>query len=389
MNINCRDYLTKNILPFWINNAIDKENGGIFTCIDDGWNVYDTIKSVWFQGRALWTFAMAYNTVEEKKEYLDACESIYSFLISCAAPDGRLPYTVTKEGKEITKRDYYYSEAFAAIGCAQYYRATKKKDVWESAERFFDICNKLYMNPATRTPEMVKEKDPHKVFGVSMIMLSTAQFMRNVGINKEKYDAVAEYAINEMKTGGYINDELKLIVDHVDLNGNMTNTPMGISLCPGHGYEAAWFVLLEGEIKNDDSIRSFGRKLLDYSMPEEYFEKALFVPTFREVGKSIYEKIDKFGFRWWPQNEAIIAYALAHNIFKEEKYKVISEKILENALKYFEDKNAGEWFAYVGYDKKVSQRIKGDTLKGPFHLPRMLMALISLEESGNILKYIS
>ena len=42
MNINYREYLVENILPYWINNAIDTENGGIFTCIDSNDKVYDT-----------------------------------------------------------------------------------------------------------------------------------------------------------------------------------------------------------------------------------------------------------------------------------------------------------------------------------------------------------
>lgn len=389
MIIDSRKYLTENILPFWINNAIDKENGGIYTCVDAGGKVYSTTKSVWFQGRSLWSFAMAYNTVEKRGEYLEICENLYNFLNKCSDSTGRLPYTVTKSGEAIVKRDYYYSETFAAIGCAQYYKACGKKEVWESAERYFDICARLYKNPETRVVEMSLGKDAHKVFGINMIMLSTVQFMRNVGINTKKYDDMASLVIDEMKNGGYVNDELKAVVDHVDLDGNFQNTKWGISLCPGHAYEAAWFVLSEAELKNDDSLRVFGKKLLDYAMPHDYFNKYHLVPTFREAGREPYNEIDSFGYRWWPQCEAVIAYALAYNIFKDEKYKLLSEKILCNALKYFEDKNSSEWYAFVDYDMGVSKKIKGDELKGPFHLPRMLMGLISLEETGGILKYMS
>lgn len=41
--------LCENILPFWLENAIDKENGGIFTCLDREDNIYGTQKSVWFK----------------------------------------------------------------------------------------------------------------------------------------------------------------------------------------------------------------------------------------------------------------------------------------------------------------------------------------------------
>ena len=388
MNLNYRKYLTENILPFWIDTAIDHKNGGIFTSIDSNDEVYDTDKNVWFQGRALWTYAMAYNTIEQKNEYLTVCETLYNFLKKCTNSEGRLPFIVKADGRPFIKRDYYYSESFAAIGCAQYYKATGKKEVWESAERYFDICYNLYKDPATRTPELSQEFDPCKVFGINMIMLSTAQFMRNVGINTEKYDEAAMSAINEMKNGGYIHDELKAVIDYVDLDGNFRDTPQGRNLCPGHAYEAAWFILLEGELKNDDEIRLLGKKILDYSMPEGFEKETSIIPTCRDLKGRPLMPLDEGIPRWWPQNEAIIAYALAYNIFKEEKYKKLYEQIRDFAFEHFADKNGREWFGYINYDGTIFTPLKGDKLKGPFHLPRMLMALISLEETGSILKYI-
>ena len=55
--MNYKKQLVENILPFWLDNAIDLENGGIFTCLDKEGNIYGREKSVWFQGRALWVFA--------------------------------------------------------------------------------------------------------------------------------------------------------------------------------------------------------------------------------------------------------------------------------------------------------------------------------------------
>lgn len=389
MKINWRDYLTKNILPFWLEKGIDRKNGGIYTCIDDNEEIYDTDKSVWFQGRALWSFAMAYNTVEKREEYLEACEELYRFLKKIEAPNGRLPFVVTEEGEEVLSRAYYYSEAFAAIGCAQYYKATGREDVWESAMRYFDIVYSMYKDPKTRTPEMVQKFNPCKVFGVSMIMLSTAQFMRNVGRDTELFDAAAKDAIEEMKNGGYIKDDIKTIVDYVDLDGNFRDTPQGRDLCPGHAYEAAWFVLLEGEIKNDDELRLLGKKMLDYSLPEEYLRKNSIVPTCRDIhGRPNFTLVTCLP-QWWAQNEATVAYALAYNIFGDKKYKKLYERIRDYSFGHFANKKGREWYGYTAPDGKVCQPLLGDKMKGPFHLPRMLMALISLEETGSILKYIS
>ena len=75
-----KQYLTQDVLPFWLDNAIDDENGGIFTCLDRAGQIYGTEKCVWFQGRALWTFAKAYNYIEKNPKYLYAAKKLYDFL---------------------------------------------------------------------------------------------------------------------------------------------------------------------------------------------------------------------------------------------------------------------------------------------------------------------
>ena len=44
--MNFRRDLTENILPFWLKNSIDYENGGIYTQLDKLGNIYGKDKSV-------------------------------------------------------------------------------------------------------------------------------------------------------------------------------------------------------------------------------------------------------------------------------------------------------------------------------------------------------
>ena len=125
-----KENLQNNILSFWLQNAQDTVHGGIYTCLDEAGNIYGREKSVWFQGRALWVFSKAYNVIEKKPEYLAAAENIYRFLPLCGDENGRMFFTVTEDGREIQKRRYYFSETFAAIGCAEYYKATGKREAW-------------------------------------------------------------------------------------------------------------------------------------------------------------------------------------------------------------------------------------------------------------------
>ena len=108
--INYRTELIDNILPFWLEHAIDEKHGGIYTCLDKHGTVYGRDKSVWFQGRALWTFSKAYNLIDNNPRYLEAAKCIYDFLPKCTDNDGRMFFTVTEDGRELQKRRYYFSE---------------------------------------------------------------------------------------------------------------------------------------------------------------------------------------------------------------------------------------------------------------------------------------
>ena len=116
---------------------MDKENGGIYTALDRDGSLLDTDKSVWFQGRALWSFASAYADVEPREEYLPACESLVQFIEAhCFDADGRMFFRVTKDGRPVIKRiRYFFSETFAVVGMAAYSRALTRTGKTAEAEK--------------------------------------------------------------------------------------------------------------------------------------------------------------------------------------------------------------------------------------------------------------
>src|SRR5690606_12614778 len=67
-----RGALLNDVIPFWLNNSIDLEFGGYYTCLDREGKVFDTDKFIWLQCRQVWCFSMLYNKVERKQEWLDS-----------------------------------------------------------------------------------------------------------------------------------------------------------------------------------------------------------------------------------------------------------------------------------------------------------------------------
>ena len=79
--MNYIKHLTEDILPFWLDNAIDEKQGGIFTQLDEKGNIYGTEKSVWFQGRALYIFSLAYSLTKDEK-YLEGAIQRIAMILS-------------------------------------------------------------------------------------------------------------------------------------------------------------------------------------------------------------------------------------------------------------------------------------------------------------------
>ena len=373
----------KSILNFWLENAIDYKNGGIFTCLDKEGNIYGREKSVWFQGRALWVFSKAYNVIEKNAEYLKAAENIYKFLPKCTDTDGRMFFTVTEDGKELQKRRYYYSETFAAIGCAEFYKATGDIKAFEDAERYFDTAYGVFKGEIKTQAKFNPENAPYKALAPVMIMLSTAQVMRSAGINSEKYNKIASECLNEIMNGGYFCEEVNALLENVSIDGNFVDTPTGRIANPGHAIEASWFIMLEAMINGSDEAKRFAKKVLDASMELGVDKKHGGIISFCDVKGNPPVQLEWDMKLWWPQCEAIIANRLAYELFGEDSYKEASEKMYDYAIENFADRENGEWYGYLHYDNTVANTLKGNIFKGPFHLPRMLF-FMELASEGKL-----
>jgi len=385
--MNYKSELINNILPFWLKDAVDYENGGIYTCLDREGNIYGTEKSVWFQGRALWVFSKAYNCIDKNEEYLKAAKCIYSFLPACTDKDGRMYFTVTKDGREIQKRRYYFSETFAAIGCAELYKATGDKEVLKTAEMYFDVAYKCFKGEIKTAPKFNGENHSFKALSPVMIMLSTAQVMASTDSEKsEEYAKFAEECLDEILNGGFLKENA--LFEGVDKNGNFVDSPTGRIVNPGHSMEAAWFVMSQGILMGRDDIIAKGKEIIDITLPLGWDEKNGGIIAFTDVKGNPPVQLEWDMKLWWPQCETMIAARMAYNIFGDEKYKKLYEDLKEYCEKYFVDKECGEWYGYLHYDNTPSTTLKGNIFKGPFHIPRLYIVMAMMDENDGIEEYL-
>lgn len=384
--MNHKNILLENILPFWLENAIDYKNGGIYTQLDEKGVIYGTEKSVWFQGRALWTFSKAYNLIDHNPDYLKAANAIYDFLPKCTDADGRMYFTVTEDGRELQKRRYYFSETFAAIGCAEYYKATGNQEALIAAEKYFDVAYECYTGERKTLPKINPENCSMKALSPVMIMLSTAQTMRSIcKENKDKYHKIATDCLNQIMYGGFLTE--RGLLESVTVDGKFIDSPTGRVVNPGHSLEAAWFVMLEGILTGNEEAIAVGKKIIDCTLPLGWDEKHGGIIAFCDINGQPPTQLEWDMKLWWPQCEAMIALRLAYLLFNKESYRLKYEELKTYCEKYFTDSQNGEWYGYLHYDNTVSTTLKGNIFKGPFHIPRLYIIMSILDEDGCINRY--
>ena len=130
--------LKESCIPFWLKYGQDKENGGVTTCLDRFGEIYSEDKSVWMQGRCGWMFSYLYNNIEKNPEYLTFAKSCIDFAKKHCIDetDGRMYFTVTRDGQPLRKRRYWFSETFYIIANAEYFMATNDVAYLETAKKY-------------------------------------------------------------------------------------------------------------------------------------------------------------------------------------------------------------------------------------------------------------
>ena len=374
---------------FWLRNGMDKEHGGVYTCLDRYGRIYSTDKSVWMQGRCGWIFAYLCHVYGVKKEWLEASKSCLDFMEKyCINPeaDGRMYFTVTADGKPLRQRRYYYSEAFYAIANAEYYGVTGEKECLERAKKAYNIYWDLWhgaKDPTGLGPKTIPETRSGRAFGLPMIYLNVTSVMLRVDPeNKALYEERAQGCVDDIFKY-HVHPELHCVLENVGPNGEAhLDYTDGRIVNPGHDIEGVWFLLEHAKRTGNKELVGKAEEIFNWAIKagwdEEYQGLLYFVDCLGNPPEA-YEHDMKL---WWPHDEILISSLMLYRDTGKEEYLDWYFRTMDYCKKHFSDSEGGEWYGYLRRDGKPTEpSTKGSTFKGPFHLPRMLsMADLMLGE---------
>ena len=364
--------LTENIMPFWMKYGLDRENGGVYTCVDRDGSLMDTTKSVWFQGRFAFICSFAYNNVEKNQEWLDAAKSTLEFIEKhCFDEQGHMYFSVAAEGKPLRKRRYVFSETFAAIAMSEYALATGDQHWAKRAIQVFEDTQRFLATPGF-LPAKFEADVKLQGHSIVMILINVGSCIRKV-VDDPKLTQQIDESIEKLKKY-FIHPEFKCLLETVGENGEFIDTNMTRTINPGHCIETSWFIMEEAKLRGwDKPMFDMALQVFDWSWDWGWDKQYGGIINFRDcknLPPQDYSQDMKF---WWPQCETIIASLYAYLGTGDEKYLYRHERISEWTYAHFPDAEYGEWYGYLHRDGTVAQPAKGNLYKGPFHIPRMMI----------------
>ncbi len=368
-------------LDFWLKNGLDREHGGVYTCLDRRGKVFSTDKSVWMQGRCGWLFAWLCTVYGRRPEWMDAAKSCLNFMEAhCVNPkaQGRMYFTVTAQGQPLRQRRYYFSEAFHAMANAQFYGLTGEKSCLDRALRSYDLYWNLWhgaKDPAGLGPKTDPGTRIGRAFGIPMIFLNvTSVFLQADPAHRQRYEGHAQACVEDILQF-HVHPELQCVLENVGPRGEARlEVSEGRIVNPGHDLEGVWFLLLYAQRTNRPALVEQAEEIFRWAVnrgwdPEFgglwYFVDALGLPP---------EQCEHDMKLWWPQCELLISSLMLYRATRKEAYFSWFLKALDYCRAHFFDPEYGEWYGYLRRDGVPTQPpAKGTTFKGPFHLPRMLV----------------
>ena len=140
MKQEMQDVLEKNILRFWLDKMVDREDGGFYGRIDGQGTLHpEAEKGAILNARILWAFSAAYRVLGHQ-EYLDAATRAYEYLIDHFIDKeyGGVYWSVDYLGRPLDTKKQFYAIGFAIYGLSEYVRATGDREALDYALQLYD-----------------------------------------------------------------------------------------------------------------------------------------------------------------------------------------------------------------------------------------------------------
>lgn len=393
-----KDVLEHNILSYWIDHVVDKENGGFYGRIDGDDQIHaQAEKGAVMNARILWAFSAAYRVLRNPA-YLEAAMRAKDYFLAhfVDKENGGVYWSVDYQGNPLDTKKQTYAIGFAIYGFSEYARATGDAEALEMAKRLYhdiethayDSENQGYIEALTCDWQPIadmrlsdKDENGSRTMNTHLHIIEPYTNLYRVW-----KDAALEKSIRNLLdifTDKLLNPE----THHLDLFFDDKWQGKRNVESYGHDIEASWLLHETALVLDDKAVlqkmEQVIRRIADAA------DEGL-----RPDGSMVYEHwkdTDEYDLQrqWWVQCENIIGHIDLYQYFGYEDSLEKAIQCWNFVQKNLIDAKNGEWHWAVLDDGTINLKDdKAGFWKCPYHNSRMCLELIErdYESKGNTIK---
>lgn len=393
-----KDVLEHNILSYWIDHVVDKENGGFYGRIDGDDQIHaQAEKGAVMNARILWAFSAAYRVLRNPA-YLEAATRAKDYFLAhfVDKENGGVYWSVDYQGNPLDTKKQTYAIGFAIYGFSEYARATGDAEALEMAKRLYhdiethayDSENQGYIEALTCDWQPIadmrlsdKDENGSRTMNTHLHIIEPYTNLYRVW-----KDAALEKSIRNLLdifTDKLLNPE----THHLDLFFDDKWQGKRNVESYGHDIEGSWLLHETALVLDDKAVlqkmEQVIRRIADAA------DEGL-----RPDGSMVYEHwkdTDEYDLQrqWWVQCENIIGHIDLYQYFGYEDSLEKAIQCWNFVQKNLIDAKNGEWHWAVLDDGTINLKDdKAGFWKCPYHNSRMCLELIErdYESKDNTIK---
>ncbi|MEO3888329.1 AGE family epimerase/isomerase [Nonomuraea sp. B5E05] len=400
------------ILPFWLENGIDTEHGGFFTCFDNrGRRLLSTNKFTWSQGRFVWLLARAARLADRgllSPDGLGAdagtlvrhAERGASFLLDHAVgPDGRCAYVVgerggtalDEQGLPLPAERSIFADAFVAMGLSELTRSTGSPAHLPTIDV---IVQRIADDVQAGDPPTPPYPLPPGCsgFGARMIVLNARldQARAHQAASADRTNPYAEELRAARRAMLAHREDGGLFTETFVADPGMRDTVLARHRTPGHALEGIWIALEAGESLGEtgdhgDLLASVSA-LCAAGWDDEHGGLFRYVGVSGRPAGGPYEDLVRRTWStklWWVHSEAAYTTLLAAERYGDREAAGWFDRIWDYTLRTFPGGADGaEWIQIRDRAGAPLDEVVALPVKDPYHITRNLMQIIELRSQG-------
>jgi len=385
--IQVKRNLYENIIPFWLDHAIDNEQGGFHGRITNDLKVEPGApRCVILMTRILWAFSALYQ-FDPDKRFLNIASRAYDYLMARFLDKkyGGVYWMISAKGVAIDVMKKVYGQAFAIYALSEYYAATAEKAALNTALQIFRLIEKHNHDDVYLGYLEASNRDwsPSDNMQLSTVDMNEKKSMNSHLHLMEAYTNLYRQT-KDNKVGNRLRElidcHLKHIIDprtfHLRLFFDERWVTKSEVVSFGHDIEASWLLAEAAEVFGDPQIISRIKKITSKMVT------AVSIEGFDDRGVLYMERDSKGDlltdrFDWWPQAEAVVGFLNAYQCTGKDSYLEQAWRGWNFIEKYFIDHEYGEWFYEISAQGIPNpSRYKASEWKCPYHNIRACLEIM-------------